>query len=74
MKSYVVYEFIVQVLVVVTLAKLNVIYAQEQKNMLVVTKEVPFATILTTAVFTGIFKIYSFSIMIHSKQYQVSPK
>ena len=33
----------------VTLEKLSVIYAQEQKNMLVVMKEVPFTTLLRTA-------------------------
>ena len=34
---------------IVTLEKLSVIYAQEQKNMLVVMKEVPFTTLLRTA-------------------------
>ena len=74
MKSYVVYQFIVQVLVIVALAKLNIIYALEEKNMLVVTKKVPFTSILTTAIFTGIFRIYSVTIVIHSKQYQFNPK
>ena len=44
----------VQVVMIVTLAKLKVIYAQEQKNMLVVINKVPFMTILTTAVVTAI--------------------
>ena len=66
---------------IVTLEKLSVIYAQEQKNMLVVIKEVPFTTILRTAVVTAILKINSVSIMIHSikdylvpTQFKVTPK
>ena len=58
-------SLIVQVVMIVTLEKLSVIYAQEQKNMLVVMKEVPFMTILRTAVITAILKIYPVSIMIH---------
>ena len=66
-------SLIVQVVMIVTLEKLNVIYAQEQKNMLVVMKEVPFMTILRTAVITAILKIYPVSIMIHLiKHYSVS--
>ena len=58
---------------IVTLAKLNVIYAQEQKNMLVVINKVPFTTILTTVVVTAILKIYSVSITIDFiKHYLVS--
>ena len=37
---------------IVTLAKLNVIYVQKQKNLPGVIKKVPFTTILTTAVIT----------------------
>ena len=66
---------------IVTLEKLSVIYAQEQKNMLVVIKEVPFTTISRTAVVTAILKINSVSIMIHlikhclvSTQSKVTPK
>ena len=58
-------SLIVQVVMIVTLEKLSVIYAQEQKNMLVVIKEVPFTTISRTAVVTAILKINSVSIMIH---------
>ena len=66
-------SLIVQVVMIVTLEKLSVIYAQEQKNMLVVMKEVPFMTILRTAVVTAILKIYPVSIMIHLiKHYSVS--
>ena len=66
-------SLIVQVVMIVTLEKLSVIYAQEQKNMLVVMKEVPFMTILRTAVITAILKIYPVSIMIHLiKHYSVS--
>ena len=66
-------SLIVQVVMIVTLEKLSVIYAQEQKNMLVVMKEVPFITILRTAVITAILKIYPVSIMIHLiKHYSVS--
>ena len=36
----------------VVMTKLSVIYAQEQKNMPVVIKKVPFTTLLTTAVTT----------------------
>ena len=43
---------------IVIMEKLNVIYAQEQKNMLVVIKEVPFTTILRTAVITAILLKY----------------
>ena len=66
-------SLIVQVVMIVTLEKLSVIYAQEQKNMLVMMKEVPFMTILRTAVITAILKIYPVSIMIHLiKHYSVS--
>ena len=41
-------SLIVQVVMIVTLEKLNVIYAQERKNMLAVMKEAPFMTILRT--------------------------
>ena len=50
-------SLIVQVVMLVTLTKLNVIYAQEQKNIPVVIKKVPFTTILATAVITAILKI-----------------
>ena len=56
---------IVQVVMMVTLAKLNVIYVKEQKNMPVVIKKMSFMTILTTGVITAILKIYSASIIIH---------
>ena len=66
---------------IVTLERLRVIYAQEQKNMLLVIKEVPFTTISRTAVVTAILKINSVSIMIHlikhyivSTQSKVTPK
>ena len=74
-------SLIVHVVMIVTLEKLSVIYAQEQKNMLVVMKEVPFMTILRTAVITAKLKIYLVSIMIHlikhylvSTQSKVTPK
>ena len=57
-------SLIVQVIMIDTLEKLSVIYAQEQKNMLVVMKEVPFMTILRNAVITAKLKIYPVSIMI----------
>ena len=57
-------SLIVHVVMIVTLEKLSVIYAQEQKNMLVVMKEVPFMTILRNAVITAKLKIYPVSIMI----------
>ena len=51
---------------IVTLEKLNIIYAQEQKSMPVVMKEVPFMAICAIyAVITAILKIYYISIMIH---------
>ena len=66
-------SLIVQVVMIVKLEKLNVTYAQERKNMLAVMKEVPFMTILRTAVITAILKIFSVSIMIHLiKHYSVS--
>ena len=66
-------SLIVQVVMIDTLEKLSVIYAQEQKNMLVVMKERSFTTTLKTAVITAILKIYSVSIMIHFiKHYLVS--
>ena len=74
-------SFIVQVVIIVTLEKLSKIYAQEQKSMIVVMKEVPFMIILRTVVITAILKIYSVSIMIHlikhyliSTQSKVTPK
>ena len=51
-------SLIVQVVMIVTLEKLNVIYVKEQKSMSAVMKEVPFMTTLTTAVITFILKIY----------------
>ena len=67
---------------IVTLEKLNIIYAQEQKSMPVVMKEVPFMAICAIyAVITAILKIYYISIMIHllrqyllSTQSKVTPK
>ena len=56
---------IVQLVMIIALEKLSLIYAQEQKNMLVVMKEVPFTTTLRIAVTTAILKIYYVSIMIH---------
>ena len=74
-------SLIVQFVMMVTLEKLSAIYAQEQKNMLVVMKEVPSRTILRTTVTTAIVKINSVSIMIHlikhylvSTQSKVTPK
>ena len=74
-------SFIAQVVIIVTLEKLRKIYAQEQKSMIVVMKEVPFMIILRTVVITAILKIYSVSIMIHlikhyliSTQSKVTPK
>ena len=55
-----------------TLEKLSAIYAQEQKNMLVVMKERSFTTILKTAVITAILKIYSVSMIHFIKHYLVS--
>ena len=50
-----------------------VIYAQEGKSMLAVMKDVPFMTILRTAVVIAILKILSVSLMIHLiKHYSVS--
>ena len=54
-------SLIVQVAMIVTLEKLNVIYAQERKNMLVVMKDVQFMTILRTAAITTIMKIFPVS-------------
>ena len=66
-------SLIVQVVIIVTLEKPNAIYAQEQKNMSVVIKEVPFTTVLGTAVVAAILKIFSVSIMIPLiKHYLVS--
>ena len=66
---------------IATLEKLNVIYAQEQKNMPLVTKKVPFTTTLTTEVITVTLNIYSLSIMNYlikhylvSTQSKVTPK
>ena len=74
-------SFIVQVAIIVTLEKLSKIYAQEQKNMIVVMKEVPFMIILRTVVITAILIIYAVLIMIHlikhylvSAQSKVTPK
>ena len=74
-------SFVAQVVIIVTLEKLRKIYAQEQKSMIVVMKEVPFMIILRTVVITAILKIYSVSIMIHlikhyliSTQSKVTPK
>ena len=62
-----------QVVMIATLEKLNVIYAQEQRSMPVVIKKVPFTTIFTTTVITATLKIYSISIMIYLiKHYLVS--
>ena len=58
-------SLIVQLVMIIALEKLSLIYAQEQKNMLVAMKEVPFTTILRTVVNTAILKIYYVSIMIH---------
>ena len=55
------------IVMIVPLEKLNVIYAQEQKNMPVVIKKVSFTTILTTAVITVTLKIYFVSIIIYLK-------
>ena len=66
-------SLIVQVAMIVTLEKRNVIYSQEQRNMPVVIKKVPFTTILATAIITATLKIYFVSIMIHLiKHYWVS--
>ena len=43
------------------MARLNVTYTKEQKNMPVVIKKVPFTTILTTAVITAALKIFRFN-------------
>ena len=58
-------SLIVQLVMIIALEKLSLIYAQEQKNMLVAMKKVPFTTILRTVVNTAILKIYYVSIMIH---------
>ena len=66
---------------IATLEKLNVIYAQEQKNMPLVIKKVPFTTTLTNEVITVTLNIYSLSIMNYlikhylvSTQSKVTPK
>ena len=58
-------SLIVQVVMIVTLEKLNVTYAQEQNNTLVVIKKVLFTTTLTSVVITVRLKIYSAPIMIY---------
>ena len=58
-------SLIVQVVMIVTLEKLNVTYAQEQNNTLVVIKKVLFTTTLTSVVVTVRLKIYSAPIMIY---------
>ena len=64
--SYIVmiFQVDIQFVMIVTFVKLNIIYAQEQKNMPVVIKKVSFTTILATAAITAVLKIYSVSIMI----------
>ena len=53
---------------IVTLEKLSVLYAQAQNNMLVVMKEVPFTTILRTAVISiMIYLIKHYLVSTHSK-------
>ena len=59
-----IFQVDIQFVMIVTFVKLNIIYAQEQKNMPVVIKKVSFTTILATAVITAVLKIYSVSIMI----------
>ena len=66
---------------IVTLEKAERNLCTRAENMLVVMKEVPFTTILRTAVITAILKINSVSIMIHlikhylvSTQSRVTPK
>ena len=66
---------------IATLEELNVIYAQEQKNMPLVIKKVPFTTTLTNEVITVTLNIYSLSIMNYlikhylvSTQSKVTPK
>ena len=66
-------SLIFQVVMIVTSEKPNVIYAQEQKKILVVIKEKPFTTILGNAAVAAILKIFSVSIMIPLiKHYLVS--
>ena len=66
-------SLIFQVVMIATSEKPNVIYAQEQKKILVVIKEKPFTTILGNAVVAAILKIFSVSIMIPLiKHYLVS--
>ena len=65
MKLMLFISLIVQVVMTVTLVKLNVIYAQEHKNMPVVIKKRPFTIILAAVVITAILKFYSVSIIIH---------
>ena len=56
-----IFQVDIQFVMIVTFVKLNIIYAQEQKNMPVVIKKVPFTTILTTAVITAVLKIFRFN-------------
>ena len=74
MKLYVI-TLINQGVMIVKFTKLNITYAQEQKNIFVGTMKMPFAAILTTVVITAIFKIYSVSIMISliNISYQFDP-
>ena len=60
-----IFQVDIQFVMIVTFAKVNIIYAQEQKNMPVVIKKMSFTTTLATAVITAVLKIYSVSIMIH---------
>ena len=59
-----IFQVDIQFVMIVTFAKVNIIYAQEQKNMPVVIKKVSFTTTLATAVITAVLKIYSVSIIV----------
>ena len=73
MKSYVVYQFNCPGCNDSYIGKTERNLCTRAENMLVVMKEVPFTTILRTAVNTAILKIYYVSIMIHLiKHYLVS--
>ena len=81
MKSYVVYQFNCPGCNDSYIGKTERNLCTRAENMLVVMKEVPFTTILRTAVITAISKINSVSIMIHlithylvSTQSRVTPK
>ena len=73
--SYIVmiFQVDIQFVMIVTFAKVNIIYEQEQKNMPAVIKKMSFTTTLEIAVITAVLKIYSVSIMIHLIKHYLVP-